>query len=119
MTDQITITGIRAIGHHGVLEFERTSGQEFIVDVILDVNTADSAKHDDLQLTVDYGDVAKRVHAQIEGDPYQLIETLANRIADDLLTISRVLGVTITVHKPQAPIPVDFDDVAVTITRKK
>ena len=119
MTDTITITGIRAIGYHGVLEFERTSGQEFIVDVTLDVHTTDAAKHDDLQLTVDYSDVAKRVHAHIAGDPYQLIETLANRIADDLLTITRVLGVTITVHKPQAPIPVDFDDVAVTITRKK
>lgn len=119
MTDTIRITGIRAIGHHGVLEFERTSGQEFVVDVVLDVHTVDAAKHDDLQLTVDYSGVAKRVHAHVTGDPYQLIETLANRIADDILTISRVLGVTITVHKPQAPIPVDFDDVAVTITRKK
>lgn len=119
MSDLITITGIRAIGFHGVLEFERTSGQEFIVDISLEVNTADAAKHDDLQLTVDYGDVAQRVHGFITGDAFQLIETLANRIADDLLTINRVLGVTVTVHKPQAPIPLDFDDVAVTITRKR
>jgi len=119
MSDLITITGIRAIGFHGVLEFERTSGQEFIVDITLEVNTADAAKHDDLQLTVDYGDVAQRVHGFITGDAFQLIETLANRIADDLLTINRVLGVTVTVHKPQAPIPLDFDDVAVTITRKR
>lgn len=119
MNDTISINGIRGFGHHGVLESERQTGQEFIVDVTLEVNTLDSAKFDDLTLTVDYSDVAKRVHAFIVGDPMQLIETLANRIAADILKIDRVLAVTITVHKPHAPIPVDFADVNVTVTRKK
>lgn len=119
MNDTISILGIRGFGHHGVLESERLTGQEFIVDIELDVNTAESARFDDLTLTVDYSDVAKRVHAFIVGDPMQLIETLANRIAVDLLGIERVLAVTVKVHKPHAPIPVDFSDVTVTITRKK
>lgn len=119
MTDTISVFGIRGFGHHGVLESERQTGQEFIVDVVLEVNTAESAKFDDLTLTVDYSDVAKRVHAFIVGDPMQLIETLANRIAQDLLTIARVDAVQVVVHKPHAPIPVDFADVTVAITRKK
>lgn len=119
MSDAITIHGIRGFGHHGVLESERQTGQEFIIDVALEVNTAESAKFDDLALTVDYSDVAKRVHGFIVGEPYQLIETLADRVAVDLLLIPRVSAVTVTVHKPHAPIPVDFADVTVTVTRKK
>lgn len=119
MTDTISVIGIRGFGHHGVLESERQTGQEFIVDVVLEVNTADSAKFDDLTRTVDYSEVAKRVHAFIVGDPLQLIETLANRIADDLLASSSVTAVSVTVHKPHAPIPVDFADVTVSVHRKK
>lgn len=119
MNDTISVHGIRGFGHHGVLESERQTGQEFSVDVQLEVNTAESAKFDDLTLTVDYSEVAKRVHAFIVGEPFQLIETLANRIAADLLMNARVSAVTVTVHKPHAPIPVDFADVTVTITRKR
>lgn len=119
MRDTISILGIRGFGHHGVLESERQMGQEFIVDIVMEVNTGESAKFDDLTMTVDYSDVAKRVHTFIVGDPMQLIETLANRIAADLLGISRVSSVTVTVHKPHAPIPVDFADVTVSITRTR
>lgn len=119
MSDRISVIGIRGFGHHGVLESERQTGQEFMVDVELEVATAEAAKFDDLTLTVDYSDVAKRVHGFIVGDPMLLIETLANRIATDLLTIPRVASVTITVHKPQAPIPLDFSDVTVRITRER
>lgn len=117
MSDTISVHGIRGFGHHGVLESERITGQEFFVDVVLRVNTAESAKFDDLTLTVDYADVAKRVHGLIVGEPFQLIETLADRIASDLLAIARVTGVTVTVHKPHAPIPVEFADVTVTVNR--
>lgn len=119
MTDTISIVGIRGFGHHGVLESERQSGQEFMVDVMMDIDTVRSAKFDDLTMTVDYADVAKRVHAIVEGEPLQLIETLANRIAENLLTLSSVRGVTVIVHKPHAPIPVDFSDVTVKISRKR
>lgn len=115
MADRIEVRGIRAIGHHGVLEFERTDGQEFIVDVAMDVDTAAAAASDDLALTVDYSAIAQLVHARIVGEPLQLIETLAHRIAEDIRAVPRVLRVTVAVHKPHAPIPLDFDDVIVTV----
>jgi len=115
MTDRIEIKGIRATGWHGVLEFERTDGQEFIVDVAMDVETADAAVTDDLALTVDYSAIARLTHARIVGEPLNLIETLAHRIANDILAVPRVLGVSVAVHKPQAPIPLAFDDVIVTV----
>jgi 7,8-dihydroneopterin aldolase/epimerase/oxygenase len=117
MPDQIVLTGIRGTGHHGVLESERRDGQEFIVDVTLDVDARRAQVTDDLSDAVDYSAVAEAVHAIIEGEPVDLIETLAGRIADRCLAFLGVHGVRVTVHKPHAPISVPFDDVSVTITR--
>lgn len=117
--DVISVLGIRGYGYHGVLESERADGQEFTVDVALTVNTTDAARNDDLALTVNYAEVAQRVHAHITGQPHLLIETLAHRIAEDLLAIGLVQAVTVTVHKPHAPIPVPFSDVTVSITHRK
>ena len=79
MADQIAVTGIRGTGFHGVFEHERREGQEFSVDVRLDVSTAAAAGSDDLGDTVDYGQVAVAVHALIVGEPVDLVETLAER----------------------------------------
>jgi dihydroneopterin aldolase len=117
MPDQIALTGIRGTGHHGVLERERHEGQEFTVDVTLDVDARRAQASDDLADAVDYSAVAEAVHAIIVGEPVDLIETLAGRIADGCLAFAGVLGVRVTVHKPHAPISVPFDDVSVTITR--
>jgi dihydroneopterin aldolase len=117
MADQIVIRGIRGIGHHGYFEHERVAGQEFIVDVTLDVSTTTAAASDELVDTVDYGIVAEEVHSLIVGDPVDLIETLAERIAAACLSHPGTLAVTVSVHKPQAPITVPFDDVEVRITR--
>lgn len=117
MTDTcITLTGLRAVGFHGVFDHERTQGQEFVVDLKLwgDFDT----KHDDLAQTVDYGMIASAVASLIEGPPVNLIETLAGRIADRALAEPRVAVAEVTVHKPQAPLSVDFGDVAVTVTRR-
>ena len=119
VADQICITGIRGTGNHGVFDHERRDGQEFIVDVELEVDLARSAASDDLADTVDYGTVASDVHALITGEPYDLIETLAEEIATACLRHRAVESVTVTVHKPQAPITVPFDDVAVRITRSR
>lgn len=116
MNDTITITGIRGFGYHGVFAEERESGQEFIVDVRLDVPKGSGAT-DDLENTVDYGAVSERVHGAILGPPFALIEALAQHIADILLAMPGVLGVSITVHKPHAPISVPFEDVSITIHR--
>lgn len=119
MPDQIVIRGISGTGHHGVFEHERLDGQRFTVDVTLDVSTMTAAGSDALVDTVDYGVVADDVHALITGEPVDLIETLAERIATACLAHAGVLAVEVRVHKPQAPIVVPFDDVEVRITRTR
>jgi dihydroneopterin aldolase len=116
---QIEIRGIRAFGHHGVLEQERVDGQEFIVDARLEVDTAAAERDDDVTATVHYGEVAEAIHSIVVGEPVNLIETLAARIADRVMAFERVQRVEITVHKPRAPIPVPFADVSVTIERTR
>lgn len=115
--DQITLTGIRAFGHHGVYDDERREGQEFVVDVTLHLPTARAAASDDVADTVHYGELAEKIAADITGEPVNLLETLAQRIADTALADARVALVSVTVHKPRAPISVPFADVSVTITR--
>ncbi len=117
--DEITLTGVRATGHHGVLEDERRDGQEFVVDVVLRLPLGPAAASDDVADTVHYGELAERIVSAVERDPVDLIETLAERIAQDILTDPRVAATTVTVHKPQAPISVPFDDVSVTIHRER
>ncbi len=118
--DRMALTGVRAIGFHGVLPQEQEDGQEFLVDVVLGVfSMAAAARRDDLRDTVDYGAVAQAVVEVVTGPPVQLIETLAVAIADRCLAFGGVRTVQVTVHKPHAPIPVPFEDVAVTITRSR
>ena len=117
--DQIRITGIRGIGRHGVLAEERETGQEFGVDVVLGIDARQAPRNDDLSETTDYGAVAQDAHGVITGEPVHLIETLAQRVADVCLQYSFVRVVEVVVHKPQAPIPVPFDDVCVRIVRWK
>lgn len=117
--DTITLRGIRARGYHGVLDFEREQGQDFIVDVILNVDLSRPGRTDELNSTIDYSQIAEAVVTEIQGPPLNLIEGLAQRIARRCLGYDKVKQVTVTVHKPQAPISVPFDDVAVTIIRKK
>lgn len=115
--DEITLTGIRAFGYHGVYDDERREGQEFVVDATLYVSTRRAAETDDVADTIHYGEVAERIVALVEADPVNLLETLAARIADDLLARDGVRMVAVTIHKPQAPITVPFADVSVTIRR--
>jgi dihydroneopterin aldolase len=119
MTGRITLTGLRARGHHGVYDFEREQGQDFVVDVTLDLDLGPAARSDDVTDTVHYGELAQSVVAVVEGEPVALLETLAQRVADLCLADRRVVETTVTVHKPQAPVPVGFDDVAVTIVRRR
>ena len=114
MADVIRLAGIRGVGHHGVLDFERRDGQEFLVDVAYDLPSAVAV--DDLSATISYADVAQAVHDLIVGEPVDLIETLAERIASAVLALGSP-RVSVTVHKPSAPIPVPFEDVSITIER--
>ena len=113
----MAVRGIEAFGHHGVFDSERRDGQVFVVDLVLGLDTRAAAHSDDLQDTVDYGSLVARVKKTIESDPVDLIETLAERIADTCLQDRRVRSVEVTVHKPDAPIEATFTDVALTIIR--
>ncbi|HET7387628.1 MAG TPA: dihydroneopterin aldolase [Nocardioidaceae bacterium] len=117
--DRIVVRGIAARGHHGVLDFERREGQVFVVDLVLGVDTREAAGSDEVRDTVDYGSLTTTVRDAVETDPVNLIETLAQRIADRCLARERVGWVEVTVHKPNAPIDATFSDVAVTILRSR
>lgn len=119
MSDELAIRGIECFGHHGVFDFERRDGQVFVIDLVLGLDTRLAAASDDLHDTVDYGSLVTSVKGAVESDPVDLIETLAQRIADVCLLDDRVQWTTVTVHKPDAPIDATYSDVALTITRKR
>ena len=119
MTDRIVLRGLRVTGHHGVFDRERRDGQEFVVDAELEVDASRAAASDDLVDTVDYGVLAQRLAAVIAGEPVNLIETLAERLVHECLADPRVHAATVTVHKPQAPIPLSFADVTITLRRER
>lgn len=119
MTDRITLTGLTVRGHHGVFEHERRDGQDFTADVTLHLDLSAAAASDDLADTVDYGGLARRAAEVLGGEPCDLIETVAGRIADAALADQRVRTAEVTVHKPSAPIPLTFTDVAVTVVRSR
>ena len=117
--DELTVTGIKCFGHHGVFDFERREGQVFIIDLTLGVDTRAAAASDDLADTENYGALVDRVVQAVERDPVDLIETLAQRIAGVVLTGDSVEWVRVTVHKPNAPIQAEFADVSLSITRTR
>jgi dihydroneopterin aldolase len=119
VSDRITLSGLRVRGHHGVFDFERRDGQDFVVDVVLELDLTEAAASDDVTDTVHYGELAGRLAEVIAGEPVNLIETLAERLAAVCLADARVAAATVTVHKPQAPIPHEFADVAVTVRRAR
>ena len=118
MIDRITLTGLRVRGTHGVYDFERAAGQDFVIDAVLEVDIAPAAASDRVGDTVHYGELADRLAAVVAGEPVNLIETLADRLAAECLADPRVRAVELTVHKPQAPIAHAFADVAVTLRRE-
>lgn len=117
MSDQIVLTGLRVRGRHGVLRVEREQGQDFLVDVVLHLDTRGAAASDDVADTVHYGELAERLAEVVAGEPVDLLETLAQRLAEVCLAYDLVERAEVTVHKPSAPIPLEFADVAVTVVR--
>ena len=119
MSDRITLTGLSATGFHGVLESERRDGQTFVADVTIELDTSVAGRTDNLADSVDYSVIASQVVSRIQGEPVNLIETLAEKIASDILATYLVTAVEVTVHKPQAPITETFADVSVHIRRER
>jgi dihydroneopterin aldolase/2-amino-4-hydroxy-6-hydroxymethyldihydropteridine diphosphokinase len=119
MSDQIVLQGISAKGYHGVLDFEKRDGQTFVVDVTMAADLSAAGASDDLADTVNYAEVAGDVVAIIEGEPLDLIEALASRIADRVLARPLVEAVEVVVHKPEAPVGHPFTDVQVRVFRER
>ena len=117
--DRIAVRGLTAHAFHGVYEAERRLGQTFRVDAVLELDTAPAAAGDDLERTVNYAELARALHGVLTGEPVDLLETLAQRLADVCLGEPLVDAVEVTVHKPEADLGVPFDDVTVTIRRQK
>ena len=118
MADLIEIKGIKSFGYHGVLESEKITGQDFYVDVVLEVDLTRASVSDDVADTINYAEVTDLVVREITGDPVSLIEKLAGNIADRIkATYPQAATVSITVHKPQAPVNAQVKDISVTINR--
>jgi dihydroneopterin aldolase len=119
VADRIELRGLTVRGNHGVFDHERRDGQDFIVDITVWIDLAVAAASDDLADTYDYGVLAQRAAAIIGGPARNLIETVAAEIAEDVMTDQRVHAVEVVVHKPEAPIPLAFKDVAVVARRSR
>lgn len=118
MTDLISIKGIKGFGYHGVFDFEKRDGQDFFVDIEVAVDLQNASKSDSLKDSIDYSLLTSIAREEIEGEPVNLIERLAGKIADRILQqFSQATTVSITVHKPSAPVSEDVTDIAVTIKR--
>lgn len=115
--DQVSLVGINAYGRHGVFEHERRDGQQFRVDAVLHLDTRPAAASDDLGDTIDYGALAIALAQVVRGEPVNLVETLAGRLAAVCLSDSRVVAADVTVHKPHAPVTERFDDVRLVVRR--
>jgi dihydroneopterin aldolase len=119
VADRIELRGLTVRGHHGVFEHERRDGQDFIVDVTVWIDLAAAAASDDLADTLDYGALAQRAADVVGGPPRNLIETVAAELAEGVMTDERVHAVEVVLHKPNAPIPLTFHDVAVVARRSR
>ncbi|AWH93702.1 dihydroneopterin aldolase [Dietzia lutea] len=120
MADRIELRGLRVRGTHGVFDHEKRDGQDFLVDLVLWTDFTAAAASDDLADTVDYGALALFARDVVAGPSCDLIETVASRIADGIMEMAPdAHAVEVTLHKPQAPIPAEFADVAVVARRSR
>jgi dihydroneopterin aldolase/2-amino-4-hydroxy-6-hydroxymethyldihydropteridine diphosphokinase len=115
--DRIELRGLTVHGNHGVFDFEKREGQDFVIDVTLHTTVARAAATDDLAETIHYGELAEDVAGIVENNTFDLIETLAERIADHCLSLCE--HVEVVVHKPSAPIQRAFDDVRIRVERSR
>lgn len=119
MTDQIEVKGIRAMGVIGVLAHEKEQAQPFEVDLVIDADLRAAGATDDLAKTVHYGLATERVVTVINNESHELIERVAERIAEEVLAMDNVAGVEVTVRKLRPPIPHHVHHSAVRIHRSR
>jgi 7,8-dihydroneopterin aldolase/epimerase/oxygenase len=117
--DRIEIRGLRVRGRHGVSARERSRTQPFVVDLTLDIDLSAAAASDELGDTVDYATLAQQVADVVERRSYNLMERLAADLARIALTDPAVQAVEVRIAKPEAPLTVSADEVAVTLRRQR
>jgi 7,8-dihydroneopterin aldolase/epimerase/oxygenase len=120
MSDTIFIRGLSLHAHHGVLPYEGKVGQSFMIDLKLDIDLSTAARTDKVADTVSYDQVVATATETFTSQKFKLIEAAAGKVADAILAkFPRVRAVEVTIHKPHAPIAATFNDVGVSITRKR
>lgn len=119
MSDTIALRGIEVFAHHGVLASEKLSGQVFVLDIDLHLDLTAAGSDDDLGATIDYGELAEAVADRVSGERWDLIESVGRSVLDLIFEYPSVEAAEVTVHKPNAPITVPFEDVSVTMRRSR
>ena len=119
VTDTISITGLRLTGYHGVFDFEKQDGQEFVIDLKVHLDLSRAGESDDLSQTLDYSVLVDQVAARVTGAPVDLIEKLADDILQIVWLHPQPIRAVVTVHKPQAPVGHPVSDIAVTLDRER
>jgi dihydroneopterin aldolase len=119
VSNHILIKEIRGFGYHGVFDDERANGQEFLVDLDVELRDNKAGLSDDMNDGVDYSALISIAHKIIIGEPVNLIERVAEMIAEEILNTFPVLSVEVTVHKKDAPVSFPTSDIAVRILRIK
>ena len=120
MSDRIFIAGLSLHAYHGVMAYEGKVGQTFSIDLALQIDLADAARSDKVVDTVSYDKVVDCASKAFCAQKYKLIEAAAGRVAEAVLAaFPRVRKITVTIHKPHAPIAATFDDVGVTLERTR
>lgn len=113
--DVMKIRNLRVFAHHGVYERETKNGQNFVINAVIYGDNKAAADTDDLQYAVDYGKVCHFMHAYFQSHTYKLIETAADRLAEEvLLSFPVIHRLELEIRKPEAPIGLPMDYVSVT-----
>jgi len=116
--DKIYVNRMEFYGYHGVFPEENRLGQRFIVDLAVSVDLKQAGRTDELEFSVNYGELYQVCKEVVEGKPYKLLEAVAEEIAASVIrAFPLVMDVTVKVIKPDPPIPGHYKSVAVEITR--
>lgn len=119
MSDRIELLGLRLLGTHGALAFEKLSPQPFELDIWLESDFAKPASSDDLVDAVDYSEIVAGARLVVEDEHYALLESLAEAVAQKILVDQRIEAVTVRLTKLRPPVPADLQSAGVTITRRR
>jgi dihydroneopterin aldolase len=118
VTDRIFIRGLTLHAYHGIMPHEGRVGQTFTLDLDLDIDLSDAARSDKVKDTASYDQVAECATKAFTGKRFRLIEAAGGAVADAVLAAyPRVSRITVTIHKPHAPIAATFSDVGITLVR--